>query len=229
MARITRRTFAKMAAAIGASAVWGKPVGAQSRIQWHERRDLYPEGVASGDPDSNSVLLWTRRPYPADNDETLLVEVAEDQKFRKVVATARALVSKESDWTCRVLVGGLKPARVYCYRFTDRDGAGSRIGRTITAPAPFCTSAILSMKSSGIPKTAHAAAVYQKYHSGGVSSPEDYWPPALAGAYSHRSGGRRLFQTAEWQRTQTLRTSSKTRATGRGSSRNGGFERSNRG
>jgi alkaline phosphatase D len=35
-----------------------------------------------------------------------------------------------------VLVGGLKPARVYWYRFTDADGNGSRIGRTITAPRP---------------------------------------------------------------------------------------------
>ena len=31
--------------------------------QWPERRDLYPEGVASGDPDPNSVILWTRRPF----------------------------------------------------------------------------------------------------------------------------------------------------------------------
>jgi alkaline phosphatase D len=34
-----------------------------------------------------------------------------------------------------VLVGGLKPARTYWYRFTDSEGNGSRIGRTITAPA----------------------------------------------------------------------------------------------
>ena len=27
-----------------------------------ERRDLFPQGVASGDPTSNSVILWTRRP-----------------------------------------------------------------------------------------------------------------------------------------------------------------------
>jgi alkaline phosphatase D len=33
-----------------------------------------------------------------------------------------------------VLVGGLKPGRVYWYRFTDQAGFGSRIGRTITAP-----------------------------------------------------------------------------------------------
>ena len=27
-----------------------------------ERRDLFPQGVASGDPTANSVILWTRRP-----------------------------------------------------------------------------------------------------------------------------------------------------------------------
>ena len=35
-----------------------------------------------------------------------------------------------------MLVGGLKPARIYWYRFTDAEGNGSRIGRTITAPLP---------------------------------------------------------------------------------------------
>jgi alkaline phosphatase D len=50
------------------------------------------------------------------------------------VATAAAPVSGASDWTCRVLVGGLKPSRVYWYRFTDSEGFGSRVGRTITAP-----------------------------------------------------------------------------------------------
>ena len=34
----------------------------------------------------------------------------------------------------RVLAGGLKPARVYWYRFTDAEGNGSRLGRTRTAP-----------------------------------------------------------------------------------------------
>jgi len=34
-----------------------------------------------------------------------------------------------------VLVGGLAPAREYFYRFADANGDGSRVGRTITAPA----------------------------------------------------------------------------------------------
>ena len=108
-----------------------------SRAHYRVRRDLYPEGVASGDPDEHSVLLWTRRPFDDGRlDARLNVELAEDDRFQKVVARARAKVSAASDWTCRILVGGLLPGREYWYRFVDAEGFGSRIGRTITAPAP---------------------------------------------------------------------------------------------
>ena len=136
MSNITRRSFLTMAAAVGATAAWGRSIGKKSSMAWHERRDLFPEGVASGDPDSTSVLLWTR--YPPVNGKLALklnLEVAEDEAFAHVVATAATPVSAASDWTCRVLVGGLKPSRVYWYRFTDSEGFGSRVGRTITAPA----------------------------------------------------------------------------------------------
>jgi alkaline phosphatase D len=124
-----------MAAAIGATAAWGSPFGTKSRLAWRERRDLFPEGVASGDPDSNSVLLWTRRAPASGNPAAKLnVEIAEDEMFTRVVATTAAPVTAASDWTCRVLVGGLKPSHVYWYRFTDSEGLGSRVGRTITAP-----------------------------------------------------------------------------------------------
>src|SRR6185437_7670541 len=91
-------------------------------------------GVASGDLDAHSVILWTRRPFDKGGRQLLTVEVAEDEAFRRVVARTRAPVSAESDWTARVLVGGLKPRHVYWYRFIDAEGNGRRIGRTITAP-----------------------------------------------------------------------------------------------
>ena len=113
--------------------MWALPIPGCSQTRWRERRDLFPEGVASGDPDSNSVLLWTR--YPGSGTGArLTIEVAEDQLFQRVVASAAAAVSAQADWTCRVLVGGLKAARIYWYRFIDKEGNGSRIGRTITAP-----------------------------------------------------------------------------------------------
>src|SRR3982751_2493766 len=131
----SRREFIQLAAAMGASLAWSGPARA-SRTGWNERRDLYPEGVASGDPDPTSVILWSRRPFDQGKRHVLTVEVAEDEAFKRVVAHAPAPVSAAADWTSRVLVGGLKPSRTYWYRFTDAQGNGSRIGRTITGPKP---------------------------------------------------------------------------------------------
>ena len=131
----SRRSFLKTAAAIGASLAWVAPARA-SRVVWQERRDLYPQGVASGDPDPHSVILWTRRPFADGTRHHLTVEVAEDEAFQRVIAHAKAPVSSAADWTARVLLGGLAPARTYWFRFTDADGNGSRVGRTITAPLP---------------------------------------------------------------------------------------------
>ena len=131
--RISRRAFIQTAAAMGASLAWGKTARA-SRVQWTERRTFYPEGVASGDPDASSVILWTRRPFDEGDRHLLTLEVAEDEAFRRVVAHASAPVSAAADWTTRVLVAGLKPSRLYWYRFADSDGNGSRVGRTMTAP-----------------------------------------------------------------------------------------------
>jgi alkaline phosphatase D len=128
-----RRAFIVAAAGWGAVAAWGSPVPRRSKGRWRERRELFPEGVASGDPDSNSVLFWTR--YRSSGKQArLTLEVAEDELFERVTASAPVTVSPAADWTCRVLVGGLKPSCVYWYRFSDHHGNGSRIGRTMTAP-----------------------------------------------------------------------------------------------
>ncbi len=64
----------------------------------------------------------------------LRVEIAEDREFTRLVSRANAKVTAASDWTCRVLVGNLKPSRIYWYRFIDAEGGTSRVGRTLTAP-----------------------------------------------------------------------------------------------
>src|ERR1700760_1384421 len=131
MARISRRSFIQSAIAIGATAAWRSASPKTTTIQWTEQREFFPEGVASGDPDSSSVLLWTRH---IPGTQQLTAEIAEDPAFTKIIATANTPISATSDWTCRVLVGGLRPSTVYWYRFTDPEGRGSRIGRTMTAP-----------------------------------------------------------------------------------------------
>lgn len=135
MTHIDRRSFLQAAAIFSASPVWASAPN-RARTNWRERRELFPEGVASGDPSPDSIILWTRRPFDAGDRHLLTVEMALDPDFRRVIATAPAAVNAAADWTCRALVGNLRPAQTYWYRFTDDQGAGSRIGRTRTAPAP---------------------------------------------------------------------------------------------
>jgi alkaline phosphatase D len=133
---ITRRELLKIAGAAGAALAFGTSCTSTSDNSWTERRDLYPQGVASGDPASDSVILWTRRAPEGDSvAHRLEVEVARDREFRHLVATGVAPISADTDWTCRFLAAGLEPRREYWYRFRDESGFGSRIGRTITAPS----------------------------------------------------------------------------------------------
>ena len=60
-----RRSFLAAAAAMGAALAWGRAEASPSKVNWTERRDLYPEGVASGDPTPDGIILWTRRPAKA--------------------------------------------------------------------------------------------------------------------------------------------------------------------
>lgn len=129
--RYDRRSFLKTAAAMGAVLAWPSAEARPSKHKWIERRDLYPHGVASGDPAADSVILWTRHEAKG----ALTAEIAEDEAFTRVVSTASVVPMAQNDWTVRVLAAGLKPATTYWYRFSDAKGYGSRIGRTRTAPA----------------------------------------------------------------------------------------------
>ena len=131
----TRGSLLAQATALGAALAFGRscahaPAGART-----ERRDLYPQGVASGDPAPDSVILWTRRaPDAGVSAHRLMVEVAGDEAFARIVARGDVEVSAATDWTCRFLAAGLRPSREYWYRFVDEAGNMSRVGRTLTAP-----------------------------------------------------------------------------------------------
>lgn len=121
---MNRRSFLKAAAAMGAS-LTGRTCP-RTACPLARAAGAVSSGVASGDPDPHSVILWTRRPFESGTREALTVEVAEDEAFQRVIAHAPVAVSLAmADWTARVLIGGLKPARTCWYRFTDSEGNGS--------------------------------------------------------------------------------------------------------
>src|SRR5262245_34447325 len=126
-------------AVVGASALSGIPLIARPR--WSA--SPFTLGVASGDPEATSVVLWTRlAPDPVTNGggmsrESVEVgwEVASDDAMKKIVRKGRATAAAERAHTVHVDVDGLEPERHYWYRFTAGD-AVSRIGRTRTLPRP---------------------------------------------------------------------------------------------
>lgn len=100
-------------------------------------------GVASGDSDSQSVVLWTRlapqplEPYGGMTTEPCAVnwEVADDEGFTKVVASGTATAMPQLGHSVHVVVQGLTPDRWYFYRFRAGD-AESPVGRMRTFPDP---------------------------------------------------------------------------------------------
>ena len=132
---LTRREALELAAAMGASLAWRPSAKFAQPITGVAGPAFFPEGVASGDPAPDSVILWTRRPPAPDGAATrVTVEVSPRPDFRKIAARGAATLSAAGDWTCRILAAGLAPGTLYWYRFTDDRGFSSRVGRTTTAP-----------------------------------------------------------------------------------------------
>ena len=95
----------------------------------------FVHGVASGDPQTNRVVLWTRVTGDAKAPSKAVVtwSIAEDPAFRHVVSDGVTETDAGSDFTVKVDPDGLKPDTTYYYRFHGF-GYDSPIGRTKTLP-----------------------------------------------------------------------------------------------
>ncbi|WP_431918066.1 alkaline phosphatase D family protein [Micromonospora wenchangensis] len=137
-----------------ADAADGRP--ARPVVPARNRPLLWPFtlGVASGDPDHQGVVLWTRlAPQPLAGDglggmpgRTVEVqwEVAADELFRHVVQRGTQTARPESAHSVHVELTGLLPGREYFYRFRA-EGHLSPTARTRTAPDPASLPAALAM------------------------------------------------------------------------------------
>lgn len=92
---------------------------------------MFTHGVASGDPLSDGVILWTR--FEHAQSGRIVWEIAEDARFARVAARGETEASSANDFCVKVDARGLLPGRRYVYRFLSASGA-SPIGETQTAP-----------------------------------------------------------------------------------------------
>ena len=93
---------------------------------------VFGHGVASGDPDNSSVVLWTR---VSGSTEAVGVDwqIASDPDFQTIVARGNTRTDASRDHTVKVIAEDLAPGRDYFYRFRS-DGVYSPTGRTKTLP-----------------------------------------------------------------------------------------------
>ena len=94
---------------------------------------LFRHGVASGDPATDRVVIWTRATTDEDRPISLRWTVAHDARLADVVAQGEVEATADTDYAVQVDVGGLEPDTHYWYAF-NADGDGSPVGRTRTLP-----------------------------------------------------------------------------------------------
>jgi alkaline phosphatase D len=141
-AGLSRRAFVRGAAAAAGLVVVGRLPRAWA-AGTGAALDPFSLGVASGDPTSYGVVLWTRlAPDPLapggaggmpPSPVNVRYEIALDDQMRQVVKRGVVTARPETAHTVKAEVIGLAPDRWYWYRF-DANGVASRIGRTRTFP-----------------------------------------------------------------------------------------------
>ena len=93
-------------------------------------------GVASGDPLTDRVILWTHAKVPDSTaDVALTWDVASDAAFKAIVRSGTVTATADASFTAKVDVTGLTAGASYFYRFRDATGATSTVGTTRTLPA----------------------------------------------------------------------------------------------
>ena len=134
---VSRRAFLVYASGLTAAALAPFP---RALAQRRFADDPFTLGVASGYPQPDGMVLWTRlAPRPLEgcgmpaNPVEVGWEVAADEAFRSIVRHGKVAAGPALAHSVHVEVSGLEPARWYWYRF-HAGKAVSPTGRTRTAP-----------------------------------------------------------------------------------------------
>ncbi|MGP1722250.1 alkaline phosphatase D family protein [Shewanella frigidimarina] len=104
------------------------------------------QGIASGDPAADAVILWTRVTPDVEGDITVSWEVATDSGFSQLVTNGQTITNKNRDYTVKVDAVGLEAGQQYFYRFKAGETV-SEMGQTRTLPEGSVASVKLAVMS----------------------------------------------------------------------------------
>ncbi|MBB6519880.1 alkaline phosphatase D family protein [Pseudoteredinibacter isoporae] len=127
---LTRRNLLQTGLLAAGSSSFIGQVLAQS--QQADVQAVFSHGVASGEPQADSVLLWTR--VSVEQEKAVVEwELALDTQFRKLVQKGQLNAEADNDHCVKITVSDLEAGQVYYYRFKCQ-GIHSEPGRTRTLP-----------------------------------------------------------------------------------------------
>ena len=130
----TRRAFLKGLSTFGIAPAFAACTGSESAgVPPASGSGTFQHGVASGDPYSDSVVLWTRVTPAEDAPVAVEWRIARDPDMTDVLISGVFATDATRDFTVKVLPSGLAADTHYWYQFATAD-AVSTIGRTKTAP-----------------------------------------------------------------------------------------------
>src|SRR5262245_8521842 len=131
MRSVSRRSFIRSSGAALATLPWVRSVDALAQAA----NPVFRHGVASGDPLSDRVILWTRvTPAAGAVAQSVSWELARDERFTRVVTRGELQTGAARDFTVKVDAVGLEAGATYFYRF-QANKSQSPVGRTRTLPS----------------------------------------------------------------------------------------------
>ncbi len=95
---------------------------------------MFNYGVASGDPLSDRVILWTHAKISSPDSVNLTWQMAADASFSTVLFSGKTVASSDTGFTAKVDATGLSPNTEYFYRFIAPNDSVSAVGRARTLP-----------------------------------------------------------------------------------------------
>jgi alkaline phosphatase D len=110
------------------------PIGGTTELVFEPELAPFYHGVASGDPTSSSVIIWTRITPDVDAVQTVNWRVCTDTSMQNEAASGTETTDLSKDYTVKVDVTGLSPESTYYYYFESNNNY-SIVGRTRTAPS----------------------------------------------------------------------------------------------
>lgn len=129
---LNRRQAVSLLGASGLVACAPKGKDATKADALINRSSVFAHGVASGDPDPTSIVLWTRV-TTQNPSETVSWVVAKDPELTQIVAEGSVTATQDTDHTVKVIAEGLVPGETYYYQFSI-GAEESILGRTKTLP-----------------------------------------------------------------------------------------------